>query len=70
MKEYYVLKNSEKDEYIGIDEASGGYPWFTSSLQRAKISSDLADLERYLKMFSKFYVGFEIHKIHLEKFRQ
>lgn len=47
---HYVIKN-ENDQYIGIDQASGGYPFSTTSLTSAKIFVSIGDASEYKKAF-------------------
>ena len=37
MKNYFILKTINSDEYIGIDKISGGYPFVTRHLPSAHI---------------------------------
>ncbi len=49
--ENYVIKN-DKGYYIGIDSASGGYPFQTESIINAKIWLSKEDAHDYKRMFN------------------
>jgi len=52
MTEKYVIKNNETEEYIAIDNASGGYP-YDAPLYRAEIFPYKDAALRYRKVFPK-----------------
>jgi hypothetical protein len=41
MNDSYIVGNAEKTEFVGIDEASGGYPFMSSYLGGAEIFRDI-----------------------------
>lgn len=47
----YVLINSKTGKYIGIDRASGGYPYDTDHLGSAKIWYNKKDAKEYADVF-------------------
>lgn len=46
----FIIKN-EKDEFIGIDSASGGYPYATQSIQNAKFWNNKNAAKEYKSSF-------------------
>ena len=47
----YVLVNIKTDSYIGLDNASGGYPYNTELLGNAKIWYSKEDAKEYTDLF-------------------
>jgi hypothetical protein len=63
----YILRNQDTEEYIAIDEASGGYPYVTTSLDVAKVWSNRKELEYYLDMIRNHYSTYRICAIVIEQ---
>jgi hypothetical protein len=47
----HILINTKTDSYIGIDRASGGYPYDTDHLGSAKIWYNKKDAKEYADIF-------------------
>lgn len=61
--ETYVLKNNKTSKYIGIDNASGGYP-YDCDLTGAKIWTDKKQAKSYADTFPNKQLT--LHKIKVD----
>ena len=61
--ETYVLKNNKTGKYIGIDNASGGYP-YDCDLTGAKIWTDKKQAKGYAETFPNKELT--LHKLKVE----
>jgi hypothetical protein len=52
----YVLFNPLSKKLIGIDQASGGYPYDVTNLNGIHVWTNLKDAKAYQKMFPAFEI--------------
>lgn len=54
------LKDAEDDTYVGLDEASGGYPYLATTLKNVHFFKSIEEAEEY----ANHWPGrFTIHKL-------
>ena len=58
----YVIKNNVTDKYIGIDNASGGYPYNTE-LRFAYIFRDKKEANSYYNTFKSSYPDWSLYEL-------
>lgn len=65
----FVITNENISEFVGLDYASGGYPWISDSFKNAHIYTTRDDAQREInnKFMREFYPEFTtIVQINLE----